>query len=74
MYGENRANDVLLTKNQYPIVYEIFEDLARRAGFEKMDLFLVNGNGAINAYATCVPGYRDFAAVYSDLIDSCLKK
>ena len=37
------------------------------------DLFLINGNGAINAYATCVLGYRDFAAVYSDLIDGCLK-
>ncbi|MGP1583497.1 MAG: M48 family metalloprotease [Candidatus Altimarinota bacterium] len=24
-------------------------------------------------YATCVPGYHDFAAVYSDLIDGCLK-
>lgn len=55
MYGENRANGILPSKNQYPIVYEIFEGLARRAGFKKMDLFLVNGNGAINAYATCVP-------------------
>lgn len=74
MYGENRANSVLLTKNQYPVVYEVFEDLTKRAGFKEVpDLFLINGNGTINAYATCVPGYRDFAAVYSDLIDSCLK-
>ena len=35
--------------------------------------FLIKGNGTINAYATCVPEYRDFAAVYSDLIDDCLK-
>ena len=75
MYGENRANGVLLTKNQYPVVYEVFEDLAKRADFKEVpDLFLINGNSTINAYATCVPGYRDFAAVYSDLIDGCLKK
>ncbi len=74
IYGENRANGVLLTKNQYPVVYEVFEDLAKRAGFKEVpDLFLINGNGAINAYTTCVPGYRDFAAAYSDLIDDCLK-
>jgi peptidase M48, ste24p len=74
MYGKNRANDVLLTKNQYPVVYEVFEDLAKRAGFKEVpDLFLINGNCTISAYATCVPGYRDFAAVYSDLIDGCLK-
>ena len=74
MYGENRANGVLLTKNQYPVVYAVFEDLAKRASFKEVpDSFLINGNGTINAYATCVPGYRDFAAVYSDLIDDCLK-
>ncbi|MDO4874422.1 MAG: hypothetical protein Q4A35_04460 [Candidatus Gracilibacteria bacterium] len=74
MYGENRANGVLLTKNQYPVVYEVFEDLAKRADFKEVpDLFLIKGNGTINAYATCVPEYRDFAAVYSDLIDDCLK-
>lgn len=74
IYGENCANAVLLTKNQYPIVYEVFEDLAKRAGLKEVpDLFLINGNGTISAYATCVPGYRDFAAVYSDLIDGCVK-
>lgn len=73
MYGENRANGVLLTKNQYPVVYEVFEDLAKRAGFKEVpDLFLINGSGTINAYATRVPGYRDFAAAYSNLIDGCL--
>ena len=60
--------------NQYPVVYEVFEDLAKRTDFKEVpDLFLINGNDTINAYATCVPGYRNFAAVYSDLIDGCLK-
>lgn len=73
-YGENRANGVLLTKNQYPVVYDIFENLAKKAGFkETPELFLINGNGLINAYATCVPGYRNFAAIYSDLVDGCIK-
>lgn len=56
MYRENRDNGVLLTKNQYSVVYEIFEDLAKHAGFKEVpELFLINRNGTINAYATCVP-------------------
>lgn len=75
MYGENRDNGVLLTKNQYSVVYEIFEDLAKHAGFKEVpELFLINRNGTINAYATCVPWYRDFAAVYSDLVDGLSQK
>ncbi len=73
-YGELRANSVRLNKHQYPEVYKIFEELATELGFEKTpELYLVSGNGVLNAYATCVPGYRDFSAIYSDILERCLK-
>lgn len=74
IYGDLRANSVKLSKEQYPVVYQMFEEMALELGFEKIpDLYLVNGNGVLNAYAACVPSYRNFAAVYSDIVERCLR-
>ncbi|MBS9774336.1 MAG: M48 family metallopeptidase [Tenacibaculum sp.] len=74
MYGDLRGNSVRLDENQYPEVYKIFVELATELGFEEIpELYLVNGNGTLNAYATCVPGYRNFSAIYSDILERCLK-
>ncbi len=74
MYGKLIGNSVKLDEKQYPEVYKIFVELSNEIGFEKVpELYLVNGSGALNAYATCVPGYRNFAAIYSDILERCLK-
>ncbi len=74
MYGDLVGNSVRLDEHQYPKVYKIFEEMAKELGFEKVpELYLVNGSGALNAYATCVPGFRNFAAIYSDIFERCLK-
>lgn len=68
------GNSVRLDEKQYPEVYKIFTELSQEIGFEQVpELYLVNGNGTLNAYATCVPGYRNFAAIYSDILDKCLE-
>ncbi|PID70383.1 hypothetical protein CSB37_01685 [bacterium DOLZORAL124_38_8] len=73
-YGDLRANSVKLNKHQYPEVYKIFAEMAKELGFKKTpELYLVSGNGTLNAYATCVPGYRNFSAIYSDILERCLK-
>ncbi|PID30500.1 hypothetical protein CR983_02495 [Candidatus Saccharibacteria bacterium] len=73
-YGQLKANSVQINKHQYPEVQQLFADMARELGFETTpELYLVNGNGSLNAYATCVPGHRDFAAIYSDILERCLK-
>ncbi|PID83533.1 hypothetical protein CSB11_00775 [Candidatus Campbellbacteria bacterium] len=74
MYGKVRANSVRLNKHQYPEVHKIFKEMSKELGFEETpELYLVNGNGALNAYATCVPGFRNFSAIYSDVLERCLK-
>lgn len=74
MYGGVRGNSVKLNKNQYPEVHKIFVEMAQNLNFEEIpELYLVNGNGTLNAYATCVPGSRNFAAIYSDILERCLK-
>ncbi len=73
MYGKLRGNSVRLNEHQYPEVYKMFVEMAEELGFEKTpELYLVNGNGALNAYATCVPGYRNFSAIYSDIFERCI--
>lgn len=74
MYGNLIGNSVRLNEYQYPEVYKIFVEMAKELDFEKIpELYLVNGNGTLNAYATCVPGYRNFAAIYSDIFERCIK-
>lgn len=36
------------------------------------DLYFQNGNGTLNAYATCVPGYRRFGVIYADILERAL--
>ncbi len=72
-YGKLRGNSVRLNEHQYPEVYKMFAEMAKKIGLEETpELYLVNGNGTLNAYATCVPGYRNFSAVYSDLFERCI--
>ncbi|MBS9778749.1 MAG: M48 family metallopeptidase [Campylobacteraceae bacterium] len=72
-YGDLRGNSVRLDKHHYPQVDEIFTQMAKELGFKEVpELYLVSGSGTLNAYATCVPGYRNFAAIYSDILERCL--
>ncbi len=74
MYGNLRGNSVKLDKNQYPEVHKIFMEMANELGFKKTpELYLVNGDRRRNTYVTCVPGYRNFPAIYSDILEFCLK-
>lgn len=74
MYGGLIWNSVKLNKEQYPEVYKIFVEMSKELGMKKIpELYLVNWNWTLNAYATCVPGYRNVAAIYSDILERCLK-
>ena len=73
-YGKLRANAVRITARQFPEVYTMWEDLTRRVGIKEVpDLYTINGDGSLNAFAGCVPGSRNFSAIYSDLLETCLR-
>lgn len=74
-YGRLHADGVKLDVKQYPQVYALFTEMAGKLGIQTIpDIFLINGNGVMNAFATCVPGYRNFVAIYSDIFDVCIEK
>lgn len=73
LYGGLRANGVKIGPHQFGQVYAVWEEMARALGFQKIpDLYVTNGNGALNAFATCIPGYRRFGAIYSDILERAL--
>lgn len=68
LYASDRASSVRIDKTQFPKAYALFEQMAKDLGFKKIpELYLKNGNGDYNAYAACVPGYRNFAAIYDTI-------
>ena len=73
-YGKLRANAVRITAEQFPEVYAMWDGLARDLGLEEVpDLYTINGDGVLNASAWCVPGFRNYSAIYSDVLETCLR-
>lgn len=70
-----RASAILLSREQYPDVYTMMEDMAERIGlmkpfgkrkWKRLELYLQNGNGVLNAYASQASG-KGFVTLYSEL-------
>lgn len=73
IYGELRAGGVRVTDKQFPKVYAMWAEMATELGMKKVpELYVQNGNGTLNAFATCLPGYRAFGAIYSDILERAL--
>ena len=73
-YGKQRAFAVRITPSQFPEVYELWESMANAVGMKRVpELYVINGNGELNAFAACVPGFRYFSAINSDILEACLR-
>jgi Zn-dependent protease with chaperone function len=76
-YWSTITNGVEVTPHQLPRLYELFADLGARLGMspegeglQKLPrLYLVNGQGQFNAYATKCRIRRGYVVIYSDLLD-----
>jgi Zn-dependent protease with chaperone function len=76
-YWKAISNGVEVTERQLPQLYEIHRELGERLGMtpngEGLDklpqLYLVNGNGVMNAYATKCRVSRGYVVINSDLLD-----
>jgi len=59
IYGKARADGVRITPEQF--------------GLKTVpELYIQNGNGTLNAFATCMPGYRAFGVIYADILERAL--
>lgn len=76
-YWSTIGNGVEVTPQQLPQLYEVFADLGARLGMtpegeglQKLPrLYVTNGQGQFNAYATKCRIRRGYVVIYSDLLD-----
>ncbi|GAA1481223.1 hypothetical protein GCM10009624_16630 [Gordonia sinesedis] len=71
------ANAVEATPDQFPELYAMYADLARSMGFgsgtgplaEIPRLYVLNGNGTMNAFASKCRVQHGYIVIYSDIVD-----
>ncbi len=69
-YWQVIGNGVEVTPRQFGDLHDQYVDVAAEMGMEKVPrLYLVNGNGVINAFASKCTVRKSFIVVYSDLLD-----
>ena len=74
LYGSQRAQGVQITPEQFPEVYDMWQTMASALRMKTVpELYTVNGDGVLNAFASCVPGFRYFSTINSDILEACLR-
>jgi Zn-dependent protease with chaperone function len=69
-----RGSAVRLSRRQFPDVYAVKEDFARRLRLKRNpEIYVMSGNGALNAFAASTFGY-DFVVVHSELFSNTYRK
>jgi len=59
-----------LSRRQFPDIYTVKEDFARRLGLKRdPEIYLMSGNGVLNAFAASTFGY-DFVVIHSELFSN----
>jgi len=65
-----RGSAVRLSRRQFPDIYAVKEDFARRLELRREpEIYLMSGNGTLNAFAASTFGY-DFVVIHSELFSN----
>ncbi len=71
-YAKIRGNAIQITDKQFPDVYTMYRKLALEIGFQENKipkLYLIQGGGTLNAYATKCNLRKSYAVVYADIFE-----
>jgi Zn-dependent protease with chaperone function len=69
-----RGAAVRLSPRQFPDIYAVKDDFARRPNLRRdPEIYLMSGNGALNAFAASTFGY-DFVVIHSELFSNTYEK
>ena len=69
-----RGSAVRLSRRQFPDIYALKEDFARRLALSRdPEIYLMSGNGTLNAFAASTFGY-DFVVIHSELFSNTYEK
>ncbi|WP_233340654.1 M48 family metallopeptidase [Streptococcus sp. 121] len=81
-YWKEITNGVEITEKQFPEIYQVYVGLAKEMGFgngkgvmaEIPRLYLKNGDGTLNAFASKCQLHKGYVVLYSDLMDIAYKE
>ena len=69
-----RGSAVRLSRRQFPHIYAVKEDFARRLRLKREpEIYLMSGNGTLNAFAASTIGY-DFVVIHSELFSNTYER
>src|SRR5215217_5137180 len=69
-----RGSAVRLSPRQFPDIYAVKEDFARRLNLRRdPEIYLMSGNGVLNTFAASTFGY-DFVVIHSELFSNTYEK
>ena len=69
-----RGSAVRLSRRQFSDIYAVKEDFARRLALRREpEIYLMSGNGTLNAFAASTFGY-DFVVIHSELFSDTYEK
>ena len=75
-YWSRISNGVEVSENQLPELFEVYKELGTTMGFTADSgisalprLYVINGNGTMNAYASKCQLSTGYVVIYSDLLD-----
>src|ERR687898_239657 len=72
--ARTRGSAVRLSPRQFPDIYALKEDFARRLNLQREpEIYLMSGNGTLNAFAASTFGY-DFVVIHSELFSNTYEK
>lgn len=70
LIGHIKGNGVELSERQFPELYAQFAECCDRLGIRsRPEVYILNGNGGLNAFATKFLG-TEFVVLYSDVVDA----
>ncbi|MBO4927603.1 MAG: M48 family metallopeptidase [Clostridiales bacterium] len=68
-YAQYRANSIRITEKNFPEIYEVVEDYARRLGMKNVPkVYLTQENGLLNAFSTYILR-RQYVVLLTDLFE-----
>ena len=69
-----RGSAVRLSRRQFPDIYAVKDNFARRLGLKRdPEIYVMSGNGVLNAFAASTFGY-DFVVIHSELFSNTYEK
>src|SRR5215212_6899435 len=69
-----RGTAVRLSPQRFPDIYAVKDDFARRLNLRREpEIYLMSGNGALNAFAASTIGY-DFVVIHSELFSNTYER